>query len=146
MMKTCMNCGSQYQATHNRQMYCSNDCVRLARNRLETIRRNKIKHGENIKLCAWCKTPLDADVVQVHHKYCSESCKRNASKDRRDIRRPPKRKHLCWDCSNYIDGCTWSAYGIPVEGWQATQTPRIYRGKEIGFNYQVHKCPGYNPG
>ena len=143
MLKICKNCGAEFEAEHNRQMYCCNDCLRISRNRAELRRRRKT-NIQNIKLCAWCGKPLE-NIRYKHQKYCSDKCIKAASKERRQSRRPLKRKHLCWTCQNYVNGCSWSKNGVPVPGWTATQTPRIYRGKEIGINYRVHKCPRYLP-
>ena len=36
------------------------------------------------------------------------------------------RETLCWTCKhavpNEVCGCSWSMFGEPVEGWQATKT------------------------
>lgn len=43
---------------------------------------------------------------------------------------------LCWQCQNYINGCSWSrSCGTkPVEGWEAVQE---------GISYTVIKCPEF---
>ena len=56
---------------------------------------------------------------------------------------------LCWSCHNACGRCAWSAFGIPVDGWTATETTvRCDRGplrhKTIQ-SYIVIECPRYEP-
>ena len=56
---------------------------------------------------------------------------------------------LCWSCHNACGRCAWSAFGIPVDGWTATETTvRGHRGpfrhKTIQ-SYIVSECPRYEP-
>lgn len=42
----------------------------------------------------------------------------------------------CWDCKNFVGGCSWSKEGKPVEGWTAEHTHNSsYEG------YKVIDCP-----
>lgn len=54
---------------------------------------------------------------------------------------------LCWSCHNACGRCAWSAFGIPVEGWTATETSvkgdrGPFRTKSIQ-SYIVRECPRF---
>lgn len=55
---------------------------------------------------------------------------------------------LCWNCKNavpvtdhlerYVQGCNWSIFHLPVEGWTAEE--HLTDGKHTYF---VHECPKF---
>lgn len=57
---------------------------------------------------------------------------------------PPKKKTLCWDCANYLDGCSWARYGIPVAGWDADISYQMdSNGKGPMKCFCVNTCPKF---
>lgn len=56
---------------------------------------------------------------------------------------------LCWSCHNACGKCAWSAFGIPVAGWTATET--IVRGDrgpsrhKLLDSFIVSECPQFKP-
>ena len=56
---------------------------------------------------------------------------------------------LCWSCHNACGRCAWSAFGIPVEGWAATESSvNVDHGpnrlKQLR-TFMVHECPQFKP-
>lgn len=57
---------------------------------------------------------------------------------------------ICWLCKHSVPntedrGCSWSMFGEPVEGWDATPTEiigSVYNER----SYCVHKCPCFERG
>lgn len=56
----------------------------------------------------------------------------------------------CWDCGNACGGCSWSARGEPVPGWDATPTSRVLKvggkGKNrtrVETSFVIHTCPKF---
>lgn len=60
------------------------------------------------------------------------------------------RETLCWNCKhavpNEVYGCSWSMFGEPVEGWQATKTTIKEKGEKAIESYCVCKCPRFKRG
>ena len=50
---------------------------------------------------------------------------------------------LCWTCSHALpsDGCNWSKYRKPVEGWIAEEFNFMLKGIP---SYEVSYCPQYD--
>jgi len=50
---------------------------------------------------------------------------------------------LCWCCAkSTINGCSWMAKKIPVEGWKAEERIIFNNGIKIN-SYNVMTCPGF---
>ena len=56
---------------------------------------------------------------------------------------------LCLSCNNACGRCAWSAFGIPVDGWAATETSvKGDRGPsrtKMIQSYIVSECPQFKP-
>lgn len=65
---------------------------------------------------------------------------------------------ICWECKNAVpnfeklQGCSWSAFGIPVKGWNAKKTV-IKNGYYLDHinlpdtqSYCVFECPNFERG
>lgn len=58
---------------------------------------------------------------------------------------------LCWCCKHAVpidgNGCEWSMYKRPVEGWEVSQM-KIFRKNDgtMAYTYQVNKCPKFERG
>lgn len=60
-------------------------------------------------------------------------------------RRVRKSEQPCWTCKNYVNGCNWAKYRLPVEGWKATEG--IIKGyKKNMKTYHIEYCPEYIKG
>ena len=53
-----------------------------------------------------------------------------------------KANTLCWDCENYIGGCSWTKDFKPVEGWKAEEVTNSNNTD----TYLVRECPQFKPG
>ena len=55
----------------------------------------------------------------------------------------------CWTCAKATGYCTWSAFFVPVEGWDATANDiysKTEKGEEIRIgSFFVRSCPEYEP-
>lgn len=70
-------------------------------------------------------------------KYCSQKCRREAVKKRREEDSQP-----CYLCEKACGGCSWSKHFIPVKGWDAT--PTIIRDSKGDIHsYKIRKCPHF---
>lgn len=50
---------------------------------------------------------------------------------------------LCWDCKNYMNGCSWAREGKPVEGWTAIPTVKQQHNHDPLHSFLVLKCPEF---
>ena len=57
-----------------------------------------------------------------------------------------KQSTLCWDCKRANggqDGCSWSKWFIPVEGWDAEPTQMRIMAGNTTDSYIVMHCPQF---
>ena len=73
--------------------------------------------------------------------YCSVGCMMASRKKYAD-----ENSTLCWSCKNACGRCEWSAFFIPVRGWNAKETfiKNQHKGTEYK-SYHVYECPKYIP-
>ena len=68
-----------------------------------------------------------------------------------DERKEKDSRQPCWHCAKYIDGCSWSREGKPVDGWDAVRTYAhqqvCLNGEKMNiklpFSYMIKHCPEY---
>lgn len=73
--------------------------------------------------------------------YCSRACKKQATE-----KRLSSALTLCWSCDNACGRCEWSAFFIPVKGWNAerSEIKNLHKGTAYE-SYHVYECPKYVP-
>lgn len=61
-----------------------------------------------------------------------------------------RREQLCWDCANACGGCVWSAFKMPVPGWDAEEDILACNTRHNGKisyrgipTFRVYNCPLY---
>lgn len=60
---------------------------------------------------------------------------------------PKPKNNPCFYCDKYIDGCNWSKFGKPVDGWIAEETTLLSTGgnnqKIYSRTYSIKYCPEF---
>lgn len=51
----------------------------------------------------------------------------------------------CWTCKRACGGCSWSAFGVPVDGWKA-EKKLIPENGTHAETYKINYCPYYERG
>lgn len=50
---------------------------------------------------------------------------------------------LCWTCEKAVNGCEWSLYFKPIEGWIAEPHEVRQSGEKQYDSYHITACPEY---
>lgn len=59
-------------------------------------------------------------------------------------RSPNKQSTLCWSCRRACGQCSWSAWFVPVKGWEAKMDRiKLQREQKEIITYTVMACPLY---
>ena len=91
-----------------------------------------------VKICKHCDRTFVSKGSQ--RIYCSYGCRASAESER--LR---KGEQLCWTCGKACGKCLWSAFALPIYGWDAKAI--IVRDVAGDMNsYRIKKCPLYIKG
>ena len=85
------------------------------------------------KKCGWCGKAFETTVR--NKKHCCIKC------EAQDLNNGG---HLCWTCQNYAGKCLWSAFFIPIRGWEAIPITIEEDGEKDIRTYKIKFCPLYN--
>lgn len=77
--KQCSYCGKEFEYTHARQMYCSDDCKR----RKDLKRRKELIYAKRepiVRTCIVCSKKFETKLK--NRRFCSDECSKSVKKDK----------------------------------------------------------------
>ena len=99
------------------------------------------------KTCEICQKHFGA--IRKTQRFCCKKCRMEHISQKAKERhkgRYQKKEQICWRCKNATGKCSWSAFGKPVKGWEAT--PYVVKSdNERPINtYSITSCPQFAEG
>ena len=79
--KECKYCGNTFKSSSGNCRYCSEECIKAAKNQRSKDRRNYLTNRKRKDTCAVCVSPI-TQTKGKPTKYCSAACKQKAYRQR----------------------------------------------------------------